>query len=167
MITAVPEEQAAAFALVRRSQIPTDLLPEDRWGRYQEGRVGQLGLNPALARRAETPLGNVWVIPGDGWICLSLAASPGPSSLDGGGLTCNRTVRAIAGRMITWGSCGSAVIVQGLVPNDVPEVTLTTATGSVQTVSVSDNTYGVILRSALAAVHIGSETVLRLGVPDR
>lgn len=167
MITAVPEEQAAAFALFRRSQIPADLLSEDRWGQYQEGRIGQLGLNPALARRTETPVGNVWVIPGDGWICLSLAASSDPSSFDGGGLSCNRTEQAMAGRMVTWCSSGPGVIVQGLVPDDIPEVTLTTADGSVQPVSVFENPYGVILRSALAVVRVGSEIVLRLGVPDR
>jgi hypothetical protein len=169
MITAVPQELAAAFALLRRSQVPNDLFPEDRRERYQEGRVGQLGLNPALARRAETPLGNVWVIPGDGWICLSLAASPGPSSLDGGGLTCNRIKQALAGRIITWTSSRSegATIVQGLVPDGIPEVTLTAADGSAQTVSVSDNTYGAVLSGALASVRLGGETVLRLGVPGR
>jgi hypothetical protein len=81
MISTVPEEQAAAFALLRRSQIPTDLLPEDRWEPCQNGRVGQLGVTPALARCAETPHGNVWVIPGDGWICLSLAVSQARASV--------------------------------------------------------------------------------------
>jgi hypothetical protein len=57
MITAVPKEQAAAFALLRRAQVPSDLLPEYRWEQYRKGRVGQLALNPALARRAETRSG--------------------------------------------------------------------------------------------------------------
>ncbi len=76
MISVISKEQAAAFGILRRPQIETDLLPEDRWGRYRIGRIGQLGFNLALARRARTPLGNVWIIPGDGWICLSLASFP-------------------------------------------------------------------------------------------
>ncbi len=66
MIASVPTVQAEAFALLRRPQTATDLIPEDRLEQYHAGFLKRAGLNPALARRAETPLGNVWVIPGDG-----------------------------------------------------------------------------------------------------
>ena len=169
MISAISEEQAEAFGILRRPQVKTDLLPEDRWWRYRMGRIGQLGLNLALARRARTPLGNVWIIPGDGWICLSLASSPDSSSLDGGGMTANKTENAIAGRMIKWtGSrSGPGQMVWGLAPDTITAVELLAADGSTTTADVSDNTYGAELGAALATVRIASETILELGVPDR
>lgn len=167
MIRAIAEEQAAAFGILRRPQSDTDLLPEDRWDRYRMGRIGQLGLSLALARRARTPLGNVWVIPGDGWICLSLANSLDSSSLDGGGMTASSTEHAIAGRLITWtGSpSGTGQMVCGLAPDTVNAIELLAADGSTTTAEVSENTYGVDLRAALATVRIAGETVLELGVP--
>jgi hypothetical protein len=167
MISAVPEEQAAAFALLRRPQVPTDVLPEDRWERYQTGLIGRRGLNPALSRRTETALGNVWVIPGEGWICLSLAASPDASSLDGGGMVCNSTAHAVAGRLVTWGSSRSGrTLVHGLLPDSIAEVTLTAAGGSMLTVHAVDNAYAAVLSGALVSVRIGGETVLEVGAPE-
>lgn len=164
MITAVRREQAAAFALLRRAQVPSDLLPEYRWEHYRNGPVGQLGLNPALARRADTSVGNVWVIPGDGWICLSLPASPHPSSLDGGGVMCNTNRHAIDGRMVTWSSSrsGAGMIVQGLVPDWIAEITLVAADGSTTTVCTSDNAYGAVLTGVLASVRLVARRCLAL-----
>lgn len=159
MITAIPEEQAEAFAILRRPQVPTDLPPQDRWELYATGRFGQLGLNPALARRAQTPLGDAWVICGDGWI-----------GLDVGGMTANTTQNALAGRVITWtrSRSGPGQMVQGLVPDTITEVQIVTSDGSTTLARVADNTYGVDLGSALlAAVRIGSETILRVRLPDR
>jgi hypothetical protein len=169
MISVISKEQAGAFGILRRPQIETDLLPEDRWGCYRMGRIGQLEFNLALARRARTPLGNVWIIPGDGWICLSLASSRDSSSLDSGGMTANRTESAIAGRMITWtGSrSGPGQMVWGLAPDTITAVELLTADGSTTTAEVSDNTYGADLGAALATVCIAGETILELGAPDR
>jgi hypothetical protein len=169
MIAAIPEEQADAFRILRRPQLQTDLLPEDRWEHYGIGRFGQLGLNPALARRAQTPLGNVWVIPGEGYICLSLASSPDSSSLDGGGMTANTTQAALTGRVTAWSASrsGAGQMVQGLVPDAITEVELLAADGSTTIAQVSDNAYGADLGAALAAVLIGGETILSLGVPDR
>lgn len=169
MITAVPEEQAAAFALLRRSQVPSDLLPEERWERYQTGLLRRRGLSPALARRASTPLGNVWLIPGDGWICFSLADSSDPSSLDGGGLVCNRTENAVAAPMVTWTSSESAqgTIVQGVVPDGIAEVALTAGDGSTAPVVVVDNVFGAVLNGALSCVSVNGATVLNLGVSDQ
>jgi hypothetical protein len=168
VVLSIPEEHAAAFGILRREQSSTDLLPEDRLDRYEHGRIGSFGLNPRLARRAETPLGNVWVIPGDGWLCLSLAASLDRSSLDGGGMACARTQSAIARGLITWtGSpSGRGQMVHGLVPDTTAEVDLIAADGSMTSPRISDNVYGVDLRSALARVRVDGETVLTLRVPD-
>ncbi len=168
VVMSIPEEQAVAFGILRRGQTPADMLPEDRWVGYEHGRVGRLGFNPGLARRAETPLGNVWVIPGEDWICLSLAASPERSSTDGGGMACNPTQNAIAGKLITWAGSrsGQGQMVQGLVSDTTAEVTLIAADGSVTNPRISDNVYGVDLRCALARVCVDGETFLSLGVPE-
>jgi hypothetical protein len=169
MITAIPADQAEAFAILRRPQVPTDLLPERRWMPYGRGLFGRLGLNPALARRTRTPLGNVWVIPGESSMCLSRAKSSDGASLDGGGMTANTTQNALEGRVITWTASrsGSGQMVQGLAPDTIAEVELLAADGSRTTAQVSDNAYGADLGAALVAVLIGGETVLSLGVPER
>jgi hypothetical protein len=88
---------------------------------------------------------------------------------DGGGMACNPTANAVAGRLITWTSSrsGAGQMVQGLVPDGVTEVTLITANGSTTTARVSDNAYGADLSGSLARVRIGGETVLSLGGPDQ
>jgi hypothetical protein len=167
MIASVPTVQAEAFALLRRPQIPTDLIPEERWEQYYTGFLQRAGLNPALARRAETPLGNVWVIPGAGWICLSLAGSADRASFDGGGLTANSAESAVTRGLTSWtGSrSGQGQMVQGLVPDRTAEVALIAADGSVTKPRISDNVYGVDLKCALARVCFDGETIVSLGVP--
>jgi hypothetical protein len=156
-ITAIPEDEASAFGILRRAQVTSDLLPEDRWGRFEMGFVARLGLNPALMRRARTEVGNVWVVPGDGWICLALAASRSVTSLDGGGIECNTIKSAARGRTLTWtsSSSGDQTIVQGLVPDGVREVILTARDGASKTVPVADNVYGSVLDGGLASVRLG------------
>jgi hypothetical protein len=106
---------------------------------------------------ASTQVGNVWVVPGDGWICLDLAASASPASLDGGGMECNTEAAAEAGRMVTWTSASAnTLVVQGMVPDGVSEVTLTAADGTSLTVPVSDNLYGANLTGGeLQSVRMG------------
>lgn len=160
MVTAIPENQATAFGILRRPQAKTDLLPRDQWRSFRVGIIGRYGLNPSLMRRARTNVGNVWVIPGNGMICLALAASPSANSVEVGGWECNTTSSATAGRTVTWTSSRASgqTIVQGLVPDGVNKVTLTTKNGTSKTVAVADNVYGAALDGALAFVRLGGPT---------
>jgi hypothetical protein len=155
MISAIPADQASAFAILRRPQEASDVLPEAQWERYETGLGGRLGLNPQLMRAASTQVGNVWVIPGNGYVCLSLAASSSPASLDGGGMGCNASSRAADGHLVSWtffGKSRNQSIVQGLVPDGVISVTLTATNGASVTTPVSDNVYGTVLDGVFSAV---------------
>lgn len=66
----VSAEQARSFAILRRAQSNDDPLPSEHGDPFDRGFIGQRGLNPALARRATTPVGAVWVVPGNGHIAL-------------------------------------------------------------------------------------------------
>lgn len=114
-VTEVPADQANSFAILRRPQVDNDQIPEHAWPRFEGGRIRELGLNPALARRVVTALGEAWVIPGNGYVAM-----------DVGGMTANRTEHAARRGMITWTSRAPdhQNLVHGLVPDGVDEVTL-------------------------------------------
>jgi len=101
------------------------------------------GLNPDLARRAETQLGEVWVVPGSWDIALVV-----------GGMVCGRTEVAARQGMVTWTSDSGALgdLVHGLVPDGVTEVSLRAANDASTTVAVNDNVYGTALDGHLRSV---------------
>lgn len=92
-VAMVAAEQAESFAILRRPQIESDQLPERHGETLEGGFIGRCGLNPDLARRAVTDLGDVWVVPGNGFIALVV-----------GGMTCSRTEIAARQGMVTWTS---------------------------------------------------------------
>jgi hypothetical protein len=132
----VPADQAKSFAILRRPQVDSDQIPEHAWPRFEGGRIGELGLNPALARRVVTALGEAWVIPGNGYVAL-----------DVGGMTANRAEHAARRGMITWTSRAPdhQNLVHGLVPDGVDEVTLLASNGATTTAVVTENVYGTVL----------------------
>ena len=71
-VAAVSAEQATGFAILRRPQIAGDRLPKSHREMLEGGLIGRAGLNPELARRAVTQLGDVWVVPGNGFIALGV-----------------------------------------------------------------------------------------------
>jgi hypothetical protein len=135
-VAAVSAEQAESFAILRRPQVESDWLPESQWEIFDGGLIGRCGLNPDLARRAVTPAGDVWVVPGRGHIGLYM-----------GDLGCDRTEVAARRGMVTWTSLRSGLqdLVHGLVPDGVEEVTLLAANHASTTVVVNDNVYGAVL----------------------
>ncbi len=135
-VAAVSVDQASAFGILRRPLVESDRIPEERWGAYAQGMRGRLGLNPALARRANSDVGDVCVIPGNGFICL-----------DVGGMCCNTIENAMAQGIVTWTSTqsGDQNIIHGLVPDGVEEVRLVASDGITKIVSVCDNVYGALL----------------------
>jgi hypothetical protein len=135
-VAVVSAEQAESFAILRRPQVDSDRLPESRWKVFDGGLIGRCGLNPALARRGVTQVGDVWVVPGSGYI-----------GLDVGGMGCDRTEVAASRGMVTWTSLRSGFqdLVHGLVPDGVEEVTLLAANTASTTVFVNENVYGAVL----------------------
>jgi hypothetical protein len=148
-LAAVSAEQAQSFAILRRPQLKTDRLPRSHGETFEGGLIGRCGLNPDLARRAVTQLGDVWVVPGDGYIALVV-----------GGMVCNRTEIAARHGMVTWTSGSGALQdhVHGLVPDGVEQVSLVAANDASTTVAVNDNVYGTVLDGHLRSVRFVGPT---------
>jgi len=145
MITALSAEQAENFAILRRPETDEDRLPDERQEVLRTGLVARQGLNPALARRARTSIGDVWIIPGNGDIAL-----------DVGGMSVAHVGDTIARGMVTWTSTPSREqdMVHGLVPDGVQEVTLRASNGATTTVAVKDNVYGAMLDGRFTAISV-------------
>ncbi len=69
-LAVVSVQHAESFAILRRPQFKSDQLPRRHGEMFEGGLIGRCGLNPELARRAATQLGEVWVVPGSGYIAL-------------------------------------------------------------------------------------------------
>jgi hypothetical protein len=136
-LVAISGRQAESLTIMRRAQRESDRLTQSRWQALDQGAPGHLGLNPALARRAATPAGDMWVVPGNGYLCLALV----------GCLTCTPTESVARRGMITWTSrraIGQG-IVRGLVPDGVEAITLVTTDDISTLVPVRENVYGAVL----------------------
>jgi hypothetical protein len=149
MIEAISADQARSFAILRRPRLEGDQLPGGG-EMFARGGLGRRGLNPALARRATTQIGDVWVVPGNGHIAL-LA----------GGATCTRTEIVANQGLVMWGSSVGRrpdVVAHGLVPDGVAEVTLFAAGEPLRCLepgakprlvpvplAVKENVYGAVL----------------------
>jgi hypothetical protein len=154
-VTEIHRDQSSLFGILRRLQVDGDRIPEERRDVYTNGMIGRLGLNAALARRARTDAGDVWVAPGDGFVCL-----------DVGGMCCNTTEVAGAQGLVTWTSArsGASTIVHGLVPDGVEEVVLAATDGTTKTVAVKDNVYGTEMEGVFTSLHfVGPEGTVELG----
>lgn len=154
-ITDISADQARSFAILRRPQVEGDCLPASQWPTFDQGGLGRRGLNPALARRATTALGDLWIVPGNGHIALY-----------DGSATCNSTELAASRGMVMWGSGRSHghSVVQGLVPDGVSRVTLITANRAASSVPVNDNVYAAALDAPFSSLHFsGPAGTVELG----
>lgn len=158
-ITAIPAAEAAHFAIFRRPLTPSDHLPSGRADPFANAHslvVGRIGANPALGRRVVTSQGNVWVIPGNGAICL----------WNGGG-GCASVAASIAGKNLSWTSnSAGGTLIDGLAPDGVTRVAILLANGSVDEVAVHDNVYAASTPSPMKSIRLGGphgKLVLRGG----
>lgn len=142
-VEAISVEQAATFAILRREQEAGDQLPQDRRDDVDGGGMTRrCGLNSALVRRAATQIGDVWVVPGNGFVALFV----------GGGAVCTATEVAARQGMVTWTSRDGRGIVHGLVPDGVSEVTLFDSEGAPTLVLAKENVYGARLARYLRSL---------------
>jgi hypothetical protein len=154
-VTEVRGDQSSLFGILRRPQVDSDRIPEERRDECTSGMIGRLGLNAALARCVRTDAGDVWVVPGNGFICL-----------DVGGMCCKTSEVARAQGMVTWTSARShdSTIVHGLVPDGVEEVVLTATDGTTKTVPVKDNVYGTEMEGVFTSLRFaGPNGTVELG----
>lgn len=162
-VTTVPDEQAEQIEQLDRAQTSDDALP-DRWeDKLTEGdQADELwGANPELSRRTAP---GVWVMPGDGYVCLA-NTTPGEGNL---GFSCATPEDVERGLLAPADvdADGNGVLT-GVVPDGVAEVTVVDKDGGTRSVPVERNTYRVAIDANLKEVRFqdahGGEHVLPLG----
>jgi hypothetical protein len=133
-VSAVDEQQAATFGILRRGQHPGDGV--------NTAAPGPFGANVELARSTDTPAGKVWVVPADQRICLRVEDSVGPA------WTCVPTDQAEQGRLmlsLRSPDGSTPVSVYGLLPDGEQGAKIAAADGTSRDLPVSDNVFGARL----------------------
>jgi len=135
VVSAIPEQLIAHFAILRRAQVKGDALHLVGQPPFVSGRIRRTGLNPTLARRVVTELGEMWVIPGDGFVALY-----------DGSMVATEIDFVVRNGTVMWTSTtDGANLVCGLVPDGASEIALTATNGATVTVPVLDNVYRATL----------------------
>jgi hypothetical protein len=162
-VTAVPEEQADQIRQLERPRTGDDALP-DRWSdKLTEGDEADehWGANPDLSRRTGP---GVWVMPGDGYVCLA-NTTPGEGNLGFGCATPEDVERGLLAP--TDVDANGNGVLTGVLPDGVAEVTLVAKDGSTRSVPVERNTYRAAIDANLKEVRFtdaaGGEHVLPMG----
>jgi hypothetical protein len=154
-VMAISADQAKDFAILRRPQTPLDLLPADRIDQFEHsGMTRRRGLNPGLAMRALTQIGEAWIVPGNGHVAL----------VANGGAACTQTDLIARQGLLLWGSTKAIrpnVVAHGLAPDGVADVTIYAAGEPLRflrpgdeptlvplTIAVTENVYGAMLPGA-------------------
>jgi hypothetical protein len=161
-IAAVAADQASAFGVLRREQAPLDAFG---------GSAAQTpgGVNPQLARSVAVATsslsdGRVWIVPGNGVICLRIIDPAG-----GEGWTCAATSAArqggLVGTLVASPTGPGPAFIEGLVPDGVTQVTVTDLDGDTETLPVSDNVYATTLAAHPAGVAFAAPGQAPVTVP--
>jgi hypothetical protein len=161
-ISAVATDQASSFGVLRQAQGPLD-----GFGGSAVQRAG--GVNPGLARSvpvatSDLSAGRVWVVPGNGVICLRIIDPAG-----GEGWTCVSTSDAqegeLVGTLVASPSGPGPAFIEGLVPDGVGQVTVTDLGGDVETLPVNENVYATTLPAHPASVSFTTASGQAVTVP--
>jgi hypothetical protein len=121
------------LGILRRPQQPGDALPPTQ-DRTQDPEARSTGANPQLARRVSFgPLGDAWVIPADGGVCLQS---------QGGGCDLDVDGHPPYIQMLGAGVAHPGLFhITGLVPDGVTSVELHFDDGTVDELAVKENVY--------------------------
>jgi hypothetical protein len=136
-VTEVPTDQADQIRQLERPRASDDAMPE-RWDEdltQGDDADEHYGANPDLSRRTAP---GVWVMPGDGHVCMA-NTTPAEGQLGFGCATTDNVERGLlVGADIDEDGNG---VVTGIVPDGVTEVTVVDQGGATRTVPVERNTY--------------------------
>jgi hypothetical protein len=127
--------QARRFAELRRDRDAGDALPDHWRERLARTQSRRWGSNPDLARRVDP---GVWLIPGNGYICLA-NVTPRDGSLGFGCATPSQVEQGLL-QPSDLNAEGSGVVT-GVMPDGVQSVTLVNLDGSRREVAVDNNVY--------------------------
>jgi hypothetical protein len=159
-VSAVEPDQAREIGELRRGRTADDALPS-RWKddlTDPSGEGGHWGANPSLARRTAP---GVWIVPGDGYVCVA-NTTPGEGSLGFGCATPEDVDRGLLAPSDV--DANGKGVLTGVVPDGVGNVTLVDRDGSTRQAAVDNNTYSVAIDAGLKEVRFtgsdGAERVL-------
>jgi hypothetical protein len=131
----------AMLGILRRPQQPGDALPSEP-DRTQDPVARSTGANPALARKVSFgAVGDAWVIPADGGVCLQSQGGGCDTDVDGH----PPYIEMLGGGIDHPG----VYHITGLVPDGVTTVTLHLPDGTLDTLPVQQNVY-------MANIHTGT-----------
>jgi hypothetical protein len=163
----------AMLGILRRAQQPGDALPMSAISAGPDDPAERSdGANGALARKVSFgAIGDAWVIPADGGLCLQETGYVnGAAAFGGGGCDTDADghppyIQELSGGMRAPG----IYLITGLVPDGVSDVQFHFTDGSVDTVPVDQNVYMAEVRSGLTATTFtnadGTETSLAGSTP--
>lgn len=160
-VAAIDPKQAEAIGQLRRSRTTDDALPTSWAEELTDGEngPGHWGANPSLSRRTAP---GVWVVPGDGYVCLA------NSTPDSGGMGFGCATMEDLGRGLLAPSDVDANgngILTGVLPDGVDRVTLVDLDGSSRTAEVERNTYRAAIDAELKEVRFTSPDGARRVLP--
>jgi hypothetical protein len=145
----------AMLGILRRAQQPGDALPMSAISAGPDDPAERSdGANGALARKVSFgAIGDAWVIPADGGLCLqSTGYVNGAVAFGGGGCDTDADghppyIQGLSGGIRAPG----IYLITGLVPDGVSDVQFHFTDGSVDTVPVDQNVYMAEVRSGLTS----------------
>ena len=142
----------AMLGVLRRPQQPGDALPMEP-NRLQDPVARSTGANPALARKVSFgSLGDAWVIPADGGLCLQATGYVnGVAAFGGGGCDTDNNGHPPYIQGLSGGRPRGIYLITGLVPDGVSEVELHLTDGTIDSVPVEQNVYMAEVRSGLTS----------------
>lgn len=154
-VQSVEPVQAREIGELRRGRTSDDALPSE-W-RDELAQAGNWGANPSLSRRTAP---GVWIVPGDGFVCVA-NATPHDGALGLGCATPEDVNRGLLAPSDV-DADGNGVLT-GVVPDGVDQVTLVDRDGSTRTADVSRNTYRAAIDASLKEVRFtGPDGVVRV-----
>lgn len=138
-IVALDPDQAASFAVLRRTASASDRLPDQAMEFVRTNVTGDTGAAPDLARRALVTRSGapVFLIPARGHLCTYIV-----TAADQGNGGCAPTGVATQGQSVNTSSPSAGITrIMGVVPDGIRDVTLRAKDGSTERTVASGNAY--------------------------
>lgn len=159
----IQPEQAEELRPLRSDRTSEDVLPEVAREELTSGdNAGEhYGANPSLSRHTAP---GVWIVPGDGYVCLA-SATPGENAIGFGCATPEDVARGLLAPSDVDAN-GNGVLT-GVLPDGVAEVRVIDKDGSERSAPVDRNTYRAAIDANVKEVRFtdsdGGEHVLAMG----
>jgi hypothetical protein len=147
-------DQVRDFAVLRTHWRAADRVPaREHASLVAGGAATRNGLNFRFSRVSRAEGGDVYLVPGQGTVCITSQEADG--SLGGQGCLTDAAAATGQAVMVDWNAQDpSSWFVSGVVGDGITQVTLTLADGSSETLPVSDNAYAAAVTTQPLSVQV-------------